>query len=88
MDSVCSSYNVRAQRQDNSRSTIQKGGVVTARDAREAVSQKAKIAEQKAIRKAVRETRRRLRDATQQPTPASAEASTPSQQAPVMRFIH
>ncbi|KAI0603778.1 hypothetical protein TUN205_11983, partial [Pyrenophora tritici-repentis] len=47
-----------------------------------------KIAEQKAVRKAVRETRRRLRDATQQPTPASAEASTPSQQAPVTRFIH
>ncbi|RMZ70265.1 DDE superfamily endonuclease [Pyrenophora seminiperda CCB06] len=78
----------RAQRQDNSRLTIQKGGVVTAKGAREAVSQKAKIAEQKAVRKAVRETRRRLQDATQQPTPASAEASTPSQQAPVTRFIH
>ncbi|KAI0616050.1 DDE-1 domain-containing protein, partial [Pyrenophora tritici-repentis] len=42
----------RAQRQDNSRLMIQKGGVVTARGAREAVSQKAKIAEQKAVRKA------------------------------------
>ncbi|KAI0569137.1 hypothetical protein Alg215_11811, partial [Pyrenophora tritici-repentis] len=78
----------RAQRQDNSRLTIQKGGVVTARGSREAVFQKAKIAEQKAVREAVRETRRRLRDATQQPTPASAEASTPSQQAPVMHLIH
>ena len=77
----------RAQRQDNSRSTIQKGGVVTARGAREAVSQKAKIAEQKAVRKAVRETRKRLREATQQPTPASLRPSTPRVQASIRRFI-